>query len=378
MHTQWHKIPKYKKYVISKYGKVKDRRTWETVLVQRYRSNFFDIHNTYLAVSLVNNKGTKDILLLHELVASVFLPIAKPWQDLVIHKNGKICDNRASNLTRCTRDSYPNIITQIQLNERYTIYKYLNNWRLFDTFNSFTEAAASTKTTRPLTRAAIREACFRNTSTIAGVWYWRIEYHSRIPVQPRYSISVMSDHSFAKPIHNYLNFPVITPAGFIYNYLTGNPIYPHFTATHYLAVYLQDYNGNNVLHFVHHLVMNAFKNTPDDYSNLQIDHIDGNKANPHIDNLEWVTRSENSRRWREMYAHFSMTPKADVFIETGPSILRSKSSILRSKSSILRSKSSTSRKSSTCKTTTRKPSSPRKSSTCKTTTRIYIETEPLR
>jgi hypothetical protein len=343
--TKWYEIPGYKKYVISEHIKLKDRKTLETIRISYYKSYFRDMYNKYQCVSLMNDNGTYDILLLHELAALVFLPNTKPWELLVIHINGKICDNRPSNLTRCAFDYYPAIITQIQLNERYTIYKFLNNGRLFDTFNSVTGASASTKTTRPLSIAAIHEACFRKDCTIVGVWYWRIKFHSRIPSQPRYPIPILSDPYFAKPIYNYLHSPiVITPHGFIYNSITGEPIYPHFTATRYLVVYLLDHNGNYVLEFVHHLVIKTFKSIPDNYLDLVIDHIDGNKANPHIDNLEWVTRPENYRRWREMYFRFSMLksyklpiPKQasippepsspSVFIKTEPFPERHKSSI---------------------------------------------------
>lgn len=47
---------------------------------------------------------------------------------------------------------------------------------------------------------------------------------------------------------------------------------------------------------VHRIVAHTFLINPDPNVYAQVDHIDSNKLNNHVDNLEWVTIQENLRR----------------------------------------------------------------------------------
>lgn len=58
----------------------------------------------------------------------------------------------------------------------------------------------------------------------------------------------------------------------------------------YFFIYLHK-NGESKMHYVHILVAQAFIPNPD--NKPQVNHLDGNKVNNHVENLAWVTQSEN-------------------------------------------------------------------------------------
>ena len=56
-------------------------------------------------------------------------------------------------------------------------------------------------------------------------------------------------------------------------------------------------NGSKKMFYAHRLVAEAFIENP---NNLPVvNHIDGNKINNHISNLEWVSYSENVSHWHK-------------------------------------------------------------------------------
>jgi hypothetical protein len=76
--------------------------------------------------------------------------------------------------------------------------------------------------------------------------------------------------------------------------LTTNEIVKSFVNnTGYLYVTLRDEGNNKRLRAIHRLLAIAFLDPPDDESKVVINHIDGNKRNNSLNNLEWVTYKEN-------------------------------------------------------------------------------------
>jgi len=70
--------------------------------------------------------------------------------------------------------------------------------------------------------------------------------------------------------------------------------------------------------YIHHIVAESFLGLRP--KGMTIDHIDGNKLNNHVSNLEYVTNAENMRRARAMGTFdFSKKPVIGIDIKTGDS-----------------------------------------------------------
>jgi len=67
------------------------------------------------------------------------------------------------------------------------------------------------------------------------------------------------------------------------------------------AVVTMGKNGNRSTQFVHRIVAKLFLPNPNGLP--EIDHLDNNRVNPSLSNLEWVTRKENTDRAKARGSH---------------------------------------------------------------------------
>lgn len=96
-----------------------------------------------------------------------------------------------------------------------------------------------------------------------------------------------------KDIKGYEGLYAISDDGRVWSYRSKKYIKAHDNNLGYLKVCLYD-NGNRQNARIHRLVLETF-NPVDGMENLQVNHIDEDKHNNCLSNLEWVTASENTQ-----------------------------------------------------------------------------------
>ena len=103
--------------------------------------------------------------------------------------------------------------------------------------------------------------------------------------------------------------------GSIESKLTGKTLKPAPLGKGYLEVTLYDANGNHKKFLVHRLVADAY--IPNPHGKPQVNHIDGDKTNNSVENLEWCTNSENNKHAYRVLGRTKAASKPIVCIETG-------------------------------------------------------------
>ena len=110
------------------------------------------------------------------------------------------------------------------------------------------------------------------------------------------------------PNYNYS----VSDRGEIRNDETGDIVNTYLHTEGYRIACLSD-NGKQKIFFVHRLVANAF--IPNPLHKPTVNHIDGDKENNCVENLEWATYSENSLHSCRVLGKTNSLPPSEKTIE---------------------------------------------------------------
>ena len=100
-----------------------------------------------------------------------------------------------------------------------------------------------------------------------------------------------------KPIKDYENY-YIDIDGNVFNIIT-NKYLQGSIGEHGYRYYRLIKNGKKKMFYAHRLVAETYLDNPNKLP--VVNHKDGNKLNNNINNLEWVTYSENTQHWRDNF-----------------------------------------------------------------------------
>ena len=249
--------------------------------------NLISLHTRrgYTTCSLTH-KGERYAKYVHRLVAEAFIPNNDVEKNVVNHINYDGTDNRVKNLEWVTiseNNKHASLKPERKSNQIPIIRSNLDGTDRvhYDSVKQAIEEFGS----------GVSECLAGRREQTRG-YIWTYE-------NAREKIEILDEFI---PVQNHPEF-LISKDGRIYSSLTKNLLTPGLIAS-YMKV-----NLNNKHYSIHRLIAIHFIDKPENYNGkLIVNHKDGNKLNNCIDNLEWMSASDNTRHWHEMGGHPGVRP----------------------------------------------------------------------
>lgn len=257
-------------YEVSNLGRVKVKATQK---IKKFSNN-----SIYLSITLSSMcKKINKCINIHRLVSLAFISNPNNYK-VVNHIDGNKLNNHYTNLEWTTQSQN----VKHSRGDNYISPSNKAIYRIDDDGNkvkyeSTTLAAIANNITRKMVRKCLKGGQLKS----AGYkWEYCDDKHK----------SVETDLTQMTHLNKYGKYYYINREGKIYSNFTKQ--YLNIIINVYPIVNLQK-NNIGLKRAVHRLVAETFISNPNNYK--VVNHIDGNKLNYHVDNLEWTTHSKNTK-----------------------------------------------------------------------------------
>jgi hypothetical protein len=247
--------PELNKYYVSKTGEIYDMNKKK---VKEYKKNGYN-----------NISINKKMYAVHRLVALTYANNPNNC-NIVNHIDENKTNNNATNLEWVTQKENCNKHTKIISHVRKVIQRDLQN-NVIAIHDSVTQAGVAIG----LTRHAVNKVCIGENKTAGGfIWEYENKDHNHLEDV---------DLASAKSVVDYPNYYVF-PTGCIFNKQRKSFMKPCINENGSQYITLSSSNGKKNK-YVHNLIATLFIENTNNYKNVR--HIDKNKNNNNVSNLEW-------------------------------------------------------------------------------------------
>ena len=276
----WKHIEFSKNYQISNTGKVRNKLTGKILKLHK-RSGYF-------ACSIVYSNNKTKTCSVHRLVAIAF--IKNPSKKRCVnHINGNKLDNNKENLEWATNKEnvHHALKTNLINTHKVRVHQCDLDGNIINTFESIREAEMKTG----ISNKHISSMCTGNRITTGG-YKWK------------YAEEKIAEIADGIPIPGYEKY-LITVDGAIFSIRLNKYLVPKKTEGGYLAIGLskdgikKDFQIHRLVAcvYVPNIKTNMISQIKKNTRKYVVNHIDGDKKNNNIFNLEWCTEKENMQHY---------------------------------------------------------------------------------
>jgi hypothetical protein len=270
-----------KQYFISNHGNVKSNKTNRLLNIQK--------SSGYSTVSLSNNNNKKRFLV-HRLVANAFIPNPEN-KPTVNHINHNTYDNKVENLEWNTHKqqnehNYKTEDTKRTTCRARSVSCYTKYDELSNTFRTLSEASEWLYKESNSKNVQACLAGIRHSLNNGGICHSYIWKYNDLDIKQIYG-EEWKEIPYQLTLGKQ-NYWISNKGRFKNNMGKVMELTNH---TNYITISFKN-KGKSKTYQLHRIVALMFVENPD--NKLFVNHIDGDKINNCADNLEWVTKSENT------------------------------------------------------------------------------------